>query len=297
MNWVSLAAGLLATTALVFSQPVSGTIRLCGQKNLRPQVERWAAAFHAANPRVDVRIDMRGNASAIGLLYTGAADAALLGRDIWPTELDAYDQVFGRKPYQVPVMTERAGETLAVFVHPSNPLTNITAVQIDGLFGSDHLRCDRNLRTWGELGLTGDWASQPVHPYAFGPDTRDYMFFLAERLMGGSRKWSDALREFSSSKEIIGAVAKDRFGIAIATASSGGNRMKTLALDGVLPGGARYPLSRSISLLADRAPGQPLNPTLREFLRFILGKEGQSAVTGFLPLRADMAASSVRSIE
>ncbi|MDE2412672.1 MAG: phosphate ABC transporter substrate-binding protein, partial [Sphingomonadales bacterium] len=49
----------------------------------------------------------------------------------------------------------------------------------------------------------------------------------------------------------------------------------------------RYPLVRIIPAVVDREPGKPLRPIEREFLRYILSREGQTAlveVSGYLPL-------------
>ena len=39
-----------------------------------------------------------------------------------------------------------------------------------------------------------------------------------------------------------------------------------------------YPLVRSIYLYLNRKPGTPIEPKLREFLRFILSRDGQQIV-------------------
>jgi phosphate transport system substrate-binding protein len=54
-----------------------------------------------------------------------------------------------------------------------------------------------------------------------------------------------------------------------------------------------YPLTRMITMYVNRAPGQPVDPKLKEFLRYILSREGQDAVVreggGYLPLIAPFA--------
>ena len=53
-----------------------------------------------------------------------------------------------------------------------------------------------------------------------------------------------------------------------------------------------YPLTRTVSIHANREPGRPLDAQLKEYLSFILSREGQDAIVrdrGYLPLTADMA--------
>jgi phosphate transport system substrate-binding protein len=61
-----------------------------------------------------------------------------------------------------------------------------------------------------------------------------------------------------------------------------------------------YPLSRKIYLLFDQPPGKAPTPIVREFLRFILSREGQQIVAGdaerFIPLRASQAAEARTTI-
>jgi phosphate transport system substrate-binding protein len=61
-----------------------------------------------------------------------------------------------------------------------------------------------------------------------------------------------------------------------------------------------YPLSRSIYLGINAAPGTPLPPLLREFLRFVLSAEGQATVERdhmrFLPLDPARAAEARSAI-
>ena len=53
-----------------------------------------------------------------------------------------------------------------------------------------------------------------------------------------------------------------------------------------------YPLTRPIFACANQPPGQPFDPKVRDFLRFILGPKGQRVLSqgdGYLPLGADAA--------
>jgi phosphate transport system substrate-binding protein len=50
-----------------------------------------------------------------------------------------------------------------------------------------------------------------------------------------------------------------------------------------------YPLVRSIYIFLNRPPGKPLDPKLKEFLRYVLSREGQETVErngSYLPLSA-----------
>jgi len=58
---------------------------------------------------------------------------------------------------------------------------------------------------------------------------------------------------------------------------------------------ATYPLSRLTYFNVNKPLGKPLNPTLAEFLRFVLSREGQQIVLDhaiYIPLRGNQAQSS-----
>ena len=61
-----------------------------------------------------------------------------------------------------------------------------------------------------------------------------------------------------------------------------------------------YPLSRSVYIYINRAPGKPLEPRQREFLRYILSREGQQAVVrnaNYLPLAPGIVAEERRKLD
>ena len=47
----------------------------------------------------------------------------------------------------------------------------------------------------------------------------------------------------------------------------------------------KYPLSRFLYIYINKAPGKPLDPLVKEYLKLILSKEGQEVVVkdGYLP--------------
>jgi phosphate transport system substrate-binding protein len=52
----------------------------------------------------------------------------------------------------------------------------------------------------------------------------------------------------------------------------------------------RYPLQRYLYIYVNRKPGQPLDPLVKEFLRFVLSRQGQSMVSAdhYVPLSASV---------
>jgi phosphate transport system substrate-binding protein len=140
--------------------------------------------------------------------------------------------------------------------------------------------------------------------------------------MEGSHRWNCDLREFAhiyrpdgtiydSGQQILDALAKDPFGIAVSNIRYAGANVRALALaqtparpyygvnSQTLIDGT-YPLTRRIPAVIDRAPGMPIDPKLREFLRYLLSQDGQRVILldhRYLPLSADAATREQRKLQ
>jgi phosphate transport system substrate-binding protein len=213
------------------------------------------------------------------------------------------------------------GMALVIFVHKDNPLAKLTLAQLDAIFGADHRRGLNNIRTWGKLGLTGEWAAKPIHTYGFGIE-QDQSQYFQKAVMGGSQKWTDKLKEFDdlrkadgtvaeAGRRIVDAVSHDRQGIAISQMAYQNSQVKPLAL-AAEEGGPyyepsretvaqrKYPLAQQVKFYVNRAPGQPIDPKVKEYLRYILSQEGQEDIArdgGYFPLNRELAAQERRKLE
>ncbi|MDE2250558.1 MAG: substrate-binding domain-containing protein [Gammaproteobacteria bacterium] len=173
------------------------------------------------------------------------------------------------------------------------------------------------IRRWGQLGLEGDWADKPIQTYGYAPSGMSNFFQL--QVLAGSDKWNSNYREYVESgtkmlatddaamrgglhSMLATELSRDRYGIAIGVLPQAhglaGIRALPLSRSNDAPFVApspqsfqdrRYPLSRSIYIYLNRAPGAPLDPKLKEFLLYVLSQEGQAAVEAagnYLPLNA-----------
>jgi phosphate transport system substrate-binding protein len=207
--------------------------------------------------------------------------------------------------------TDRPGVNLAVFVHKDNPLTRLTLEQLDGILGSEHRRGGRNIRTWGDL-VDGDgWKSRPIHVYGPALDSIPALY-IRGTVLQNSRKWNPSYREVTVGwSEVLASLARDPGGIALAPALPGNERAKALALAAADAGpfyvpsaetvtARSYPLTRVISVAMDREPGKPVEPKVREFLRYILSRDGQEIIArdaAYLPLSAECARRQLRRLD
>lgn len=311
--------------------PVSGVIRLWGHGSfsrpfMRLLVARWVDGFHRFQPGVTLVEDTYGTSSAIPALALGAGELAILGEEILPEAVDTFVRVKGYPPFGVEIATgsvdvRNFDYAQMFFVHRDNPLAQLTLAQLDAIFGAAHRRGPANIRTWGQLGLTGEWANRPITPYGWKTDD-SFGFYLEQTLLAGSHRWNEALREFGHitrpdgtiydhGQQALDALATDRYGIAVSNIRYAGPDVKALAVAeregspyvAVTPESLidqSYPLTRLIPAYVDRLPGQPIDPKVKEFLRYLLSREGQQCILDdgrYLPLNPAAVAKELRKLE
>ena len=326
---------------------VSGTIRSFGS-NLGGVLKLWEEGFRKFHPRVRFDDKLPTSDAAIPALVTGVADLGPDGGEATLTENLSFFEVHGYPPTAITVATgsfdvEGKSNGPIVFVHQDNPLTELTLDQLDGIFGSERTAGmrgfqwtpsdgrgpEKDIRSWGQLGLKGEWADKPIQTYGHGP-SGSARFFQWKVLNNGD-KWNPNYREYveTGSKMIAdedkaeqrlgvrsmlkNELAKNRYGIAwtvlpqskeisgikpIALAPRGGGRYVAPSRETFLD--RSYPLVRSIYIFLNRAPGKPLQPTIKEFLRYVLSREGQQCIVengSYLPLPAGLVREELKKLD
>jgi phosphate transport system substrate-binding protein len=304
--------------AYVPAHRVTGTIRSWGSPQMTTLMKIWESGLRRFQPGIEFEDRLKGTASAVAGLYAEQAEIALLGRDIWPAEIQAFASIEGYGPASVQVATgsfdvPKATYALMVFVQKENPLSHLSLAQLADIFGSQDGSSEGEPSRWGEVGLAGSWADKPIHRYGFNLENDKSSVFRAI-VFNNQRRWNCRMQEFSDSvsgdgldagQQILNALSKDRYGIAISNVHYSTPDTKVLALsdhkDGpfVLPTketvqSREYPLARSIHIVINRGPGKPIDPNVLEFLRYVLSREGQHDVVSegsYLPLTDQLVRS------
>ena len=343
------AAGfdLSAVPAYQPERTVSGTIRHFGF-GLGGVLKLWEEEFQKIHPGIRFDDKLPTSDAAIPALVTGVTDLAPDGGEATLTENLSFFEVHGYAPTEVVIASgafdvEGKSNGPVIFVNKDNPISQLTIEQLDGIFGAertagmrgfkwtpvDAREASKNIRTWGQLGLTGEWADKPIQTYGHAPSgtTR----FFQWKVLGNGDKWNPNYREYveTGSKMIAdedratqrlglrsmlqNELAHDRYGIAwtVMPQASGIDGIRPVAL-ATREGGASvmpskvtfqnrtYPLVRNIYMYMNRKPGTALDPKLREFLRYILSREGQEVVArngSYLPLPQNMLLEQRRKLD
>ena len=284
---------------------VSGNLNSVGSDTMNNMMTLWAEGFLKLYPNVKVQVEGKGSSTVPPALIAGTAQFGPMSRAMRATEIDLFESKYGFKPTQL----RTSYDTLAVYVNKDNPVEKLTLAQVDAVF-SKHRRkgFKQNVTTWGQLGLTGDWASRPISLYGRNSASGTYGFFKEHSLGNGDYK--DSVKEQPGSASVVQGVTEDRFGIGYSGIGYKTSGVKVVALadkdGGAFSDGnyedvktGKYPLNRFLYIYINKAPGKALDPLVKEFAKYIFSKEGQEVVVkdGYLALPAEIAKQEQAKLE
>lgn len=290
-----LALALVGNEALT-ADALSGSLTSVGSDTASALLARWAAAFHAAHAQARIQIQAAGSASAPIALIEGAADFGSMSRPMSAQEMRAFDSRYGYAATQLIV----ARDAIAVFVHPQNPLSQITLGQLDAIYSATR-RCGapRAILAWRDFGAdaSGAFAASSILPVGRNAGSGTYEMFRELALCNG--EYRAQVIAWPGNGAIVATAATNREAIGYAGIGYVNGRVKPLAIareegePAITPDLAnitsgRYPLARALYVYVNRAPGQVLARLPTAFLAYALSDEGQALVRqeGFVPLTA-----------
>ena len=271
---------------------ISGAINSIGSDTLNNLMTLWAEGFRRQYPNVKIQVEGKGSSTAPPALIEGTAQLGPMSRTMKASEVDKFEAKFGYPPVAYPV----AVDALALFVNKDNPLTALTLEQVDAVFSKTRRHGSaQDIKTWGQLGLNGEWAGAPISLYGRNSASGTYGFFKEHALKNGDFK--DQVKEQPGSASVVQGVTEDRYGLGysgIGYATSGirmvplAEKAGTKAVEPTLANtrNGSYPLWRYLYVYVNQAPGKPLSPIVQEFLKYIYSREGQSDVVkdGYFPV-------------
>lgn len=280
---------------------VSGNLNSIGSDTLNNLMTLWAEGFGKQYPGVRIQVEGKGSSTAPPALIAGTAQLGPMSREMKATEIDAFEAKFGYKPTQIRV----AVDALAVYVNKDNPLEKLTLQQVDAIFSKTR-SCGHpaDISRWGQLGLGGAWAARPISMYGRNSASGTYGFFKTVALCDGDFK--DTVKEQPGSASVVQGITEDTLGIGysgIGYKTSGVKAIKLAPKDGepyydteaetVL--GGNYPLARFLYVYINKKPGVAPQPLIREFIEYVLSRDGQEIVVkdGYLPLPADVISAEL----
>ncbi len=301
--------------------------------------EFWQKAFAKFQPGIRLSYYLPTSAGSFGALNYNQADLIFSHKPGF-YDLLAYERMKNCDPVEITAVTgsfDVGGweNSFTIVVNKDNPIKGLTMEQLDGIFGSEreggwagtNWRPDfargpeKNIRTWGQLGLTGEWADKPINVYGFAIRYNTATAFC-DLVLKSSDKWNERIKAYGNymapdGKRVVEAdritqeIGKDKYGIGFNRYRGERPNIKRLAIGAGAPGplvehtidnvqNGSYPLLTQVYFYTTVLPGEKMNPMVKEFLRFILSQEGQAEVQRdgkYLPLTAAMVKEQLKKLE
>lgn len=324
-------------------QKLTGTLRVWGNNYIRDGYlgEYWEAEFKKFQPDVKIEYNLPTTGIAIPSLSCGVSDVAMSRKAII-MDLLTFEQVYHYPVTEISVVTGSYDvygwmPAFIIVVNKDNPLDRISMKQLDGVFGGARTGgyvgsvwhteypfargAEENIRTWGQLGLTGEWANRPIHPGGQtlrGNQTTQF----SDVVLRGSDQFAEGYQAFANyitpdgkinswSMQARRAMAANQYAMFYVSPMSMSPDLKELAIQGYDGGpyvkrsletihDRTYPLYGQYYFYVNKKPGQPLEPKVAEFIRFVLSQEGQECVQRegrYMPLMGDVVREQLKKLE
>jgi phosphate transport system substrate-binding protein len=283
---------------------VSGSLKSIGSDSLNNLMTLWSEGFRAQYPSVSIEIEGKGSSTAPPALVAGTAHFGPMSRPMKGAEIDSFEKKFGYKP----AAFRTAVDALAVFVHKDNPVKCLTLEQVDAIFSKTRKGgAAKDAATWGDVGLTGEWATRPISLYGRNSASGTYGYFKEVALFEGDYK--DTVKEQPGSSTVVQGVASDKFGVGYSGVGYKTADVRAVPL-AAAPGGecfeanaenaysGSYPIARFLYVYLNKGPNQALEPLRGEFVRYVFSKQGQEAVVkdGYFPVTAPIVAEDLKAL-
>ena len=264
---------------------LTGSISITGSNTVTPLSSVWAEEFMKTYPKVSIAVSGPGSGAGIAALINGTTDICQASREIKQTEIDQA-KANGVEPYEIQVATD----ALSVVVHPSNPVSELTIVQLSAIYTGEIIN-------WREVG--GNDA--PIVALSRDTNSGTHVFFKEHVVQMAGLPTADTSLEYGSkvlflpsTEEGVSQVAMNPNAIFYPSLGYVTEQVKPLAIkkaadsSGVLPSvptalDGTYPIARPLLFYTNGAP----NGVIKLFIDYCLSAEGQQKVTevGYVPLQ------------
>ena len=182
---------------------VSGSLSSIGSDTMNNMMTLWAETFRKMYPNVKIQVEGKGSTTApAGAASPAPRSSGRCRARCAAAEIDQFEAKYGYKPTQLQDVVRRA-RGLRQQGQPDR--------EADARAGRGHFLARRrkrgykeDVKTWGQLGLTGDWASRPISLYGRNSASGTYGFFKEHALKNGDYKTT--VKEQPGSASVVQGV-------------------------------------------------------------------------------------------
>jgi len=293
------------------SHKIEGRLQAGAADTIKRLFDLWTERFQYHHSGVKFETTGIQTAEAVPAIFKGTApviegaDLVAISFPLSQDDLLAIKAQRGVAPIRVAV----ALDAIVLVVNHKNPVPGLTLQQVAEIFRVPSNQ-PADIELWKQVGLNGKFGELEVNRYGRDDQSGTYMAFKSMALHGGEQR-KDVHRE-PGSMSVVLEVGSDERGIGYAAtgyaarskrvrvvplARKSGERFVTPTNDTVL--GGDYPLLRELYIYAMPEADGKLKPMLKEFLQFVLSRDGQELAKeeGFFPLPATHSEQVLGSLD
>ncbi len=248
--------------------------------------QAWAEAYHNVEPKVSVEVSGGGSGIGVAALINGTCDIANSSRKLEKEEEEKATAKYGGKH---PVEHHIGYDALAIYVHPSNPITEISIEQLAEIYKEGG-----KFNKWSDLGITMPSGQDEIVRASRQNNSGTYHYFR-EAVVGKKNDFKQGSRDMNGSKEVVDLVATTPSAIGFSGIGYRTDKVKVIKVakktgePGIEPSikttlDKTYPIARPMFMYVPPTA----KPEAEKYIAWIVSEPGQKIVIkeGYVPLDA-----------
>ena len=260
------------------------TIQNIGSDTMVNLAQEWAEAYAKIEPSVSVEVSGGGSGVGVAALLNGTCDIANSSRKL---EAEEEEKATAKYNGQHPKEWHVGYDALAIYVHPSNPMTEISVEELGNIF-----REGGTVVKWSDLGATLPSGDAEIIRVSRQNNSGTYHYFR-EAVVGKKADFKAGSRDMNGSKDVVDLISSTPTAIGYSGIGYKTDKVKVLKVSkkkgepSVEPTIATtldktYPIARPMFMYTP--PG--VGAHVEKYIQWTLAPEGQKIVehAGYIPL-------------
>ncbi len=283
-----ILTALVAATGITFTacgekKPAKPSIQNIGSDTMVNLAQAWAEAYGKADTSVSIEVAGGGSGIGVAALLNGSCDIANSSRHLEVEEVAKAKAKYNGEPVEYKV----GYDALAIYVHPSNPLNEISVEQLSELY-----REGGPISKWSDLGITLPDGQDEIVRVSRQNNSGTYHYFR-EAVLGKKADFKKGSRDLSGSKDVVALVENTPSAIGYSGIGYKTDKVKMVKVSKKKGEPAieptiettldkTYPIARPMFFYTP--PNPPAHVT--KYIEWVLSKDGQALVKdkGYIPL-------------
>ena len=244
-------------------------IRIKGSDTMVTLAQSWAEKFMQQHHGVAIYVEGGGSATGIEALIKGDIEICTASRPLRPEEV----QRLAKKQQNVGIAHLVAKDGLSVYLHPNNPVRNLTLAQVKDIYIGQ-------ITNWRAVG----GKDEAIVVLSRAPSSGTYLYFQ-EHVLDGQPYGANA-SNLPTTAAIVHAIENNSAAIGYGGLAYGENLVHC-KITGISPTAEsvradKYPITRYLYFYTIKKP----EGVVKLFIDWVLSKEGQQAVKeiDYIPL-------------